>query len=321
MGSAIGGYFELELPFSREAGRHQGGLAYQSARAAFFALLRSARPRPGRIWMPYFICDAMIAPLRQLGIEVLYYPLDNEFGIAGDVALRGNDWLLYVNYFGICSGQVQKTLAHFPVERVVIDCSQAWFEEPASCMANIYSPRKFFGVPDGGILYSNLSVALGHDQDEGSFSRMGHLLKRLAGEPESGYGDYLSAEAGLGDLEPRRMSSLTHRLLASIDQQSAREARNRNYAQLHAWLGCHNALSLPTQVDAPLCYPFLCTDQKLRGKLLARRIFTPTYWNEVLNRVAPDAIEAGWVKGLIPLPVDHRYGIDEMEKIARAIHE
>jgi len=309
MGSAIGGYFELELPFSREAGRHQGGLAYQSARAAFFALLRSARPRPGRIWMPYFICDAMIAPLRQLGIEVLYYPLDNEFGIAGDVALRGNDWLLYVNYFGICSGQVQKTLAHFPVERVVIDCSQAWFEEPASCMANIYSPRKFFGVPDGGILYSNLSVALGHDQDEGSFSRMGHLLKRLAGEPESGYGDYLSAEAGLGDLEPRRMSSLTHRLLASIDQQSAREARNRNYAQLHA------------QVDAPLCYPFLCTDQKLRGKLLARRIFTPTYWNEVLNRVAPDAIEAGWVKGLIPLPVDHRYGIDEMEKIARAIHE
>ena len=54
---------------------------------------------------------------------------------------------------------------------------------------------------------------------------------------------------------------------------------------------------------------------------MARRIFTPTYWNEVLNRVAPDAIEAGWVKGLIPLPVDHRYGIDEMEKIARIIHE
>ncbi len=60
---------------------------------------------------------------------------------------------------------------------------------------------------------------------------------------------------------------------------------------------------------------------QIRNKFLQRRQRRLGDWNEVLNRVAPDAIEAGWVKGLIPLPVDHRYGIDEMEKIVRVIRE
>ena len=321
MTSAIGGYFELDLQLSRETGLHRGARAYQSARAAFLALLHSANPRPNRLWMPYFICDAMIAPLHQTGIEVMHYSMDEEFGIASEVALRRNEWLLYVNYFGICSKQVQRVLADFPADQLVIDCSQAWFAEPAGGLASIYSPRKFFGVPDGGILYANLSAAVDHGQDQGSIARMGHLLKRLAGEPEFGYGDYLAAEAGLGDLTPRRMSDLTHRLLASIDQQSAREARNRNYAQLHDTLGSLNALNLPVQVDGPLCYPFFCADRGLRARLLAERIFTPTFWNEVLQRVAANTLEAEWVKGIIPLPVDHRYGRDDMKRIARAIHE
>ena len=51
-GKAIGGYFELELPRGQDDYYPQA-LKYQSARAAFYALLLFAKPQ--RVWMPYYI--------------------------------------------------------------------------------------------------------------------------------------------------------------------------------------------------------------------------------------------------------------------------
>ena len=64
--------------------------------------------------------------------------------------LREGGWLLYVNYFGICQHQERQVLERFGASRVVLDRSQAFFADPIDCLATIYSPRKFFGVPTEG---------------------------------------------------------------------------------------------------------------------------------------------------------------------------
>ncbi len=321
MNSPVGGYFGLELPLSAQGGRHAGAAAYQSARSALHALLESARPQPARIWFPRYICDAMLQPVLQAGVAVRHYAIDRHFDILDDICLDDDEWLLYVNYFGICSEQANKIIARFPRKQVIMDCSQAWFAQPLDCLANIYSPRKFFGVPDGGILCSDHVPATTYPRDTGSIEYSRHLLKRLAEGPEAGYADYQAAEARLSALEPRHMSALTERILQSIDQQHACEVRNRNFALLDQALHARNPLRLARQVNGPLCYPFFSEDETLRTRLLARRIFTPTYWPDVLQRVPPDSPEAAMVKNIIPLPIDQRYGAQEMARILEIINE
>lgn len=320
MNAPMGGYFELELARHEETGLHTGRPAYQSARAALHALLISSRPRPARLWMPRYICDAMISPVLQAGVEVSHYGIDRDFNIRDDIDLQAHDWLLYVNYFGICGDQVRHVLSRFSPAQVILDCSQAWFARPSKGLATIYSPRKFFGVPDGGILYTDIAMDTDGPMDQGSFDRASHLLKRLAEGPESGYADYQAAEASLDDLEPRHMSLLTRRLLNSVDQHRAREARNRNFAEIHKVLHSSNRLDIPQEIDGPLCYPFLSDDDTLRQRLLARRVFTPTYWQDALKRLSPDAPEAAMVHRIIPLPIDQRYGIEDMHRMLEMIH-
>lgn len=91
--------FELALP-PASGEYHTHGLRLQSARNALLALLQHGRPTA--VWMPWYICDSMLEPLLACGIPVKHYALDSQLGIAGDIPLAAGEWLLYVNYFGLC---------------------------------------------------------------------------------------------------------------------------------------------------------------------------------------------------------------------------
>lgn len=313
---ALGGYFELELPPLGSA-LHAGAHKFQSARAAFYALLLSGKPT--RVWVPRYICGAMLAPLEKAGIECVFYSVNERFEIFDDVVLKQSDWLLYVNYFGLC-GRVQKgVLKKYNPDQVVIDNSQAFFAASESCLATIYSPRKFFGVPDGGVLITSRHIDVPEEMDVTSIGRMSHLIKRLAFEPENGYVDYQLAEEGLKDFQLQQMSVLTRKILCSIDYDVVRKKRNDNFAFLHAHLGGSNKLRNLDLQDAPLCYPYWVTDPALRKRLIEKRVYVATYWPEVLSRVSSDSIEASWVNGLLPLPCDQRYSAMDMQLIIEIV--
>jgi len=310
---AIGGFFELEFP--RPKGPlYANAVNFQSARAAFLALLRAGKP--GRVWMPYYTCCTMLASLEQAGVPVVFYSIDRHFRIASDIPLHERDWLVYTNYFGVCTDYAASVIKRFGGNRVIVDASQALFSSPFDCVATIYSPRKFVGVPDGGWLVSKLHVAAPVRGDEGSYERALSLLKRAAFSPEAAYADHHRAELTLFDQEPAAMSVLTRRILASVDFQEVRRARNRNFAYVHERLGRHNLLSLsPADVDGPLCYPLVIEARGLRERLIRERIFVPTYWHDVLAHVPPTSTEAFLANGLVPLPCDQRYGESDMARV------
>ena len=317
--SAIGGYFELELP-ARNKEKYPGSLKYQSARAAFLALLESI-PDTCRVWMPNYMCDTMLSPVRLAGKEIKFYSIDISLAPVKKIPLKNGDILFYVNYFGLCNRNVQNLLEKYDAEKVVIDCSQAFFSEPYDCLATIYSPRKFFGIPDGGILCTRQVISLPSEQDEGSFSRANHLLQRLAFSAEQGYESYKLAEESLKDMTPKRMSKFTNTLLSSIDHESAKIKRRENFKTLHENLGADNILKWEfDSAAAPMCYPFLPKKRIIKQRLIEKRIFLPTYWPEVKERENLCSFEKALVDELLAIPCDQRYEKSEISYLISRIN-
>lgn len=316
---AIGGFFELEFPPAKEL-LYPDARAFQSGRAAFLALLHAGRPR--RVWMPYYICSTMLDSLRQADIDVAFYHIDRHFYLAEDIRLKDREWFVYVNYFGIRTEYARSLLTCFDPSSLVIDSSQALFSPPLDCLATVYSPRKFLGVPDGGWLVSSLSADDPDLTDDGSFERSVSLLKRAAFSAEEAYADHQKAERVLFHQEPKKMSNLTRRMLSGIDYQGICRIRNKNFAYLHAQLSHRNTLQLdPVDVNGALCYPLITQKPGLREFLIKQRIFVPTYWKDVLELVSPSDLESHLVQELIPLPCDQRYGEEEMNRVVAACLE
>jgi hypothetical protein len=313
---AIGGYFQLELPYGRKE-YHSDALRFQSSRAAFLSLLRSQPPTA--VWMPWYICDSMIEPLRMSGTTIRRYEIDESLRVKS-VDLADGEWLLYVNYFGVCDRNVDDALSRFPRERVVIDNAQAFFARPSDCLATLYSPRKFFGVPDGGYLVTRTPIGLPETVDQSSIHRFSHLLKRLGADAELGYADFVAAEESLNLQEPKRMSALTQRMLTSIDYADARARRADNFAHLCSTLGRHNRFAFDLNGgEAPLCYPFLGAPAELRGELQRRRIYAPSYWPGMAETESMPEFERNLPASLLFLPCDQRLSREQLDYVAQLL--
>lgn len=308
----IGGFFELQLPSG--LGFHNDAVAVNSGRNAFRCFLRSVRPE--KVFLPFYICDSILEPLEAEGIKYQFYPLDDTMAPVPEWEQSPHDWVLVVNYFGLHNALVRKLTACW--RNVVVDNVQAFFCPPEPEIPTFYSPRKFFGVPDGGYIYG---IDLNDDLEvDFSCTRASHLLKRLDGMTTEGYADFRENEKSISDLPPRLMSPLTEALLKSVDYSAVARRRSDNFHYLHQRLYSINDLSLPTGKQfGPLAYPFMSSQKGLRDYLLAHKIYIPAYWKEAADRTGKDSAEARWFANLLPLPIDQRYDFEDMERIVQII--
>ena len=311
----LGGYLELDLP-----NQHSEWLAraykFNSARAAFASLVNQLAIKT--VWLPRYLCDTMSDVFSNGEIELKFYELADDFSIKTDAAVEYNALLLYVNYFGICEKQSRGVIAKYGANKVVIDNAQAFFSEPFDTLATMYSPRKFFGLPDGGLLYSNHPrIKQLEPKDTTSASRTWHLFSRLTNSPEAAYQQYQAAEQAIAEMSVLGMSELTERLLNAVDYETARTARKRNAHYLHERLGEYNHLEFHVDADtAPLCYPLLPKVKTAsRSELINKRVFVPSYWPEVLTRVEEGSFEWNLVTNGLFLPCDQRYTENHMDRL------
>ncbi|WP_312240739.1 hypothetical protein [Pantoea sp.] len=314
---AIGGYFPLELPAAKEH-LYPDTLLFSSARSAWRCLL--SHYKPAAVWLPGYICNVMVAVLWELNIQVRFYSLDSHFLPTEDIVLRENELILWVNYFGLHEAQSARMLQRFPPQQVIMDHAQAFYSSPKKCLATLYSPRKFFGVPDGGLLATSLDIPLPATEPRQSLNRTDHLLQRLAWDAEQGFSAYQQAEASFDHAPAAAMSQLTDRLLKSVDYAFCKNRRNENFALLHQRLKQHNAFPLETiRADGALCYPFLTLHPSLKEFLTTQRIYTPVYWRDAAARLSPNDKARPLIDHLIALPIDQRYAGNEMNIIAETI--
>ena len=215
----IGGYFGLEL--YNGVAYHTGAIQLNSGRNALKFIL--AERRYQRVYLPYYICDSVLEAVNQSGTGFEFYSINGDFQPLFSGELKDNEALLYVDYFGLNAPNTIRLSEKY--QNLILDHSMAFYAEPLPGFDTFYSPRKFFGVPDGAYLYTDITTT-GNIEQDSSYERCLHLLKRWDRDAASAYLNYRQNEDNIGGQPVKKMSLLTDTLLKSIDYDRIKLARN-----------------------------------------------------------------------------------------------
>lgn len=312
---AIGGYFSLELPLREEY--HKNAIRLNTGRNCLEYILRARGYK--KVYVPYYTCKAVMEPINKLGIQYEFYHIDICFEISDHFSLKKDEALLYTNYFGLKQRYVEQLAEEFG-SRLVVDNTQAFYAKPLEGIDTFYTCRKFFGVADGAYLYTDKRLIETFEQDE-SYDRMAHLLKRIDLSAEQGFVDFRKVDGGLDNQPIRKMSKLTQRVMQSIDYEAAAKKRRNNYMYLHGVLGENNSIELSLdEENIPMVYPFLTSIKGIREKLIENKIFVARYWSNVLDWTTEKDVEYLLAYQMQPLPIDQRYGEGDMKRIIDIIN-
>lgn len=319
MTDAIGGYFGMEeLSGNFNSFIHEDGVLLNLGRNAFRYILLSLPDEIEKLYIPYYTCPVVWEHLFFSG-KLYFYRIDKNLEIAEDIELGEHDYIVVNNYFGIKDLYVAQLSKKYG-NHLIIDNAQAFFAPVIPDTYVFYSPRKFFGVPDGGVAYvANHANPVRCEEHDDSSDRLKHLQLRKEKGAEAGFATYQLNEGKLDNLPVMLMSDYTHEVLCGIDYATAKEKRRANYQILHEALGGLNALQLPSMETfaCAMVYPFIPkkSDAYLRTILQEQRIYTATYWPK-LAELNNGKFEERLAKNLIPLPIDQRYNEEDMKRIS-----
>jgi len=145
-----------------------------------------------------------------------------------------------------------------------------------------------------------------------SYQRFSHLLKRLDVTASFAYLDFKKNEDSLIEEPIKEISNLTRRIFENIDIELVKEKRLKNFKMLANILDSTNELNLCLEKeDVPMVYPYLIKSKNLKEKLIKSKIYTATYWDKLPDKFP----ESYFQKYIVPLPIDQRYGKEDMQMI------
>lgn len=320
--SGIGGYFELHLDKLKDLPYR--GIYFNLGRSAFEYVLRARKVQ--RVWLPEFNCPTLIPAAQRAQTEICWYQVDEQLYPKLDPAVfsQPDTMVLIVNYFGLRSDLLK--LYERYKSSIIWDFAQAFFCHPPSDEYLIcYSPRKLFGIPDGGILCGAgfLREPIGMERSQ-AYNKMARLVKRYDTGAESGYMDFQLAEEALSTEGPMLMSNFSQAVLSSMDFGRVAATRLNNYQILHHSLKNINRLVLPNQpTEAPLVYPLMLDGERagqLRQHLIKNKIFVARYWPfDGVDCISESTCSLS--NSLLPLPIDQRYCQQDMQRVIDCLNE
>jgi hypothetical protein len=299
-----------------------------TARSAVRLLVRTLRP--ATVWLPSYICGVVIDAARHPGVRLRFYTVDDSLKIPDNDRLdeiQSGDLVLFADYFGFNTWSLCGAEARHRGARIVEDACQAMLNKEFSPHSDyiIFSPRKFIGVPDGGILLAGKNAEL-PDADLAS-SPVEWLLRAteasvLRSEFDRHGGErhwfklFQSAEAA-GPFEPCRMSDLSAAILQVVDWTKVKERRRQNYEFLLSELGDLAIFpDLPSDV-VPLGFPIRVQNRdRVRRSLFGEQIYPPLHW-DIAGFVPAEFAGSHYLANeIMTLPCDQRYGRGDMQHMA-----
>ncbi len=317
----IGSFIELQLPKGKEY--YVGDIdviRLNSGRAAIYHAVRIMNCTA--VWIPYYQCETVRNFLDKKGVKIKYYHIDHKFNPV-DIDQKDNEAVILVNYFGIMSKSRMSVLSE-DYKNVIIDNSQAFFAEPLKGCMNVYSARKFVGVPDGAYVIGN-SAHKFKDEYAQCFSSdtAAFLLMRCEyGCEGKTYAARTLNEERIDSEDVMKMSYLTRSILDGTDYELNICKRKENFAFAKELYSGINLLNVETYFDdscVPMVYPLMIEDETLLKRLIEKKHFQGHWWAYVLNEVEEDTFEYELSKYMVPITIDQRYGKKELEYISEVI--
>lgn len=317
----IGSFIQLEFPENHEFYNGEVNIArLNSGRSAIYHALRLYGC--SIVYLPVYQCETVYKFLMRNNISIRFYNIDSNFDPIVD-CIEENACILIVNYYGIMKLEKMRKIAN-QYKRVIIDNSQAFFAKHIEGTYSIYSARKFIGVPDGGYVVGQGAERF-IEEYESSYSSDTSifLLQRIEyGCEGKAYENRILNENRIDHENVKKMSVLTRKILDGSDYEKIMQKRRENFESAIELFGTINELKIDSYYDAeciPMVYPFLVEDEMLLERLLAAKHFQGRWWQYILNRKDANLFEKKLSKFMIPITIDQRYGLVELEYIRSKI--
>lgn len=308
----IGGYIELDkygLPML-----HDNAIALNCGRNALAYLIRAKNIK--KIQIPKFLCASVREICEKENVQVKFYSISSDFE-PQNIFLEEDEWLYLVNYYGQITNERIKEFSTI-YKRIIVDNAQAYFQMPVDGIDTLYTCRKFFGVADGAMLYTDARLKEDFQQDE-SYSRMQFLLGRFERQASEFYNEYVTNNQMFLNEPIKIMSKLTRNLLHGINYTEVKKCRTENFMMLHEVFEKINCLAIKVPEGAFMYPLYIERGAEIRKMLNKIKIYTPTLWPDVFESCKECELEYDMAKNILPLSVDQRYNKEHMRYIIENI--
>lgn len=286
-----------------------------------------------KILLPEFICESVVDCFENQ--EVCFYKLHDNFSINisdMDEKIDSNTQAIFImHYFGALQKestlQTIKQIAEKNELIIFEDTTHSVFSKSSTIGDyQICSIRKWLPLPGGGVLYSKndkLSVnnILSYEKSIDNNRAYGMMLKNLylktGFDCNSIYRSiFTEAEKRLDQQKKiQTISDFSRFISKCIDIEQIKECRVNNYLFLQEKLfdmKIAPAIALHDN-DCPLVLPIQVNNRdEFRTYLMENRIYCAVHWPFDSNQRNNRPFAEKCAKQLISLPIDQRYGKEEM---------
>lgn len=317
----IGSFIELELPKGREFYKGIIDIArLNTGRAAIWHAFRCTGAKA--IWVPYYQCETVREFLTRKNVNIKFYHQDKNFNPI-DIEAKTDDAVLLVNYYGVMSSERMRILS-VAYPNVIIDNCQGFFCKPLEGVLNVYSCRKFVGVPDGAYVIGKGAHQYVEDYPQCySSDTAAFLLKRIEyGCEGKAYESRTLNENRIDSEDCMKMSRLTHYILDGTDYDFIREKRRENFSiacNLFEEVNEFDPTRFFDDETVPMVYPLVVEDDRLLKKLLDAKHFQGHWWHYITKELPEDTFEHWMSSYMIPITIDQRYGKEELQYLRKII--
>lgn len=242
----------------------------------------------GTLYVPHYICPCIKSILRKEITNIKYYHIDDKFMPAEK--FRADSYILYPNYFGICTNNVR--LLEKEYRNLIVDNSHAFYAQPMG-LASLNSLRKFFqmryGVMDGAYLYTEkiieqpIRTADDYEIDEDiTYEKIIKNEHRIDNEPLM------------------YISKATEKIMSYIDFEDEKIIRLNNFFKFAQKYDKINELSFNLEKDEiPFVYPLYTHSEEIGYELEKQGLLIYRYW----EGLPATFDEYNYYKYLIPIPL------------------
>ncbi len=220
------------------------------------------------LYVPYYICPSLRTSLKKEDCKIVFYHIDNNFRPMQQ--FPENAFILYPNYFGVCSKIVDELNSKY--KNLIVDNAHSFFSEPKG-IASFNSLRKFFPtLRDGAFLYTTKVLDNDFQIDEFYYFQENLSFEEL-----------VKNENRLDYQEIKFMSKTTFEYFSQIDLEAEKEIRLKRFYNYHNKFGNENLLNINlNKGDIPFSYPFLLQNSKIADEVvlsLEQEIYR--YWTNL----------------------------------------
>ena len=248
-----------------------------SARNCFRYIIRTFGIK--EIYIPYYICPIIRNSAFKEGCAINFYHIDEKFNPL--ITFPKDAYILYPNYFGVCSSIVKDLASLY--ENLIVDNAHSFFSEPCG-LASFNSVRKFFpNIRNGAFLYSTKLLDMDLKKDEFYYENTS------LNDTEIIKNEYL-----IDSKEIMQISDCSFSYFQVLNLDLEKNRIRKRFDDFSLEFSSINQLDfIAENKDVPYKYPLLINDENLLKEVILllkkRDIYPLRLWQKMPNDY-PDSI-------------------------------